>query len=95
MPPYGVGHNDQSFTDAQLASRICNINCEFITRPWIAVSEFADTMLGNSKYLHENKDFLDSESLEKFLKKLDKYKNSLEIINSKSETAGKFYMFWY
>ena len=53
-------------------------------------------MLANSKYLHENKDFLDSESLEKFLKKLEKYKNSLEIINSKSETAGKFYnMFQY
>ena len=53
-------------------------------------------MLGNSKYLKQNKDLLDSQSLEKFLKKLDKYKTLLEIINSKSETAGKFYnMFQY
>lgn len=53
-------------------------------------------MLANSKYLHENKDLLDSEDVEKFLKKLDKYKDSLEIIKSKSETGGKFYnMFKY
>ena len=96
LPLYGAGHNDQSFTDDQLAARLGNINCKFITRPWIAVSGFAKTMLANSKYLHENKDLLDSEGVEKFLKKLDKYKDSLEIINSKSETGGKFYnMFKY
>ena len=96
MPPNGAAQNDQSFTDDQLAARINSINCEFITRPRIGVSEFADTMLANSKYLDENKDLLDSQALEKFLKKLNKYKDSLEIINSKSETAVKFYnMFKY
>ena len=96
LPPYGAGHNDQSFTDDQFAARIGSINCELITRPWIVVSKFADAMLANSKYLHENKDLLVSQGLEKFLKKLDKYKDSLEIINSKSETGGKFYnMFKY
>ena len=96
LPPYGAAQNDQSFTDDQLAARINSINCEFITRPRIGVSEFADTMLANSKYLDENKDLLDSQGLEKFLKKLNKYKDSLEIINSKSETAVKFYnMFKY
>ena len=52
------------------------------------MSEFADTMLANSKFLDESKDLLDSESLTKFVKKLNRYKDSLEIINSKSDTAG-------
>ena len=71
-----------------MQARINAINCEFITRPWIGTSEFADTMLANSKYLEETKDLLDSESLAKFIKKLNRYKDSLEIINSKSDTAG-------
>lgn len=71
-----------------MQARINAINCEFITRPWIGASEFADTMLANSKYLEETKDLLDSESLAKFIKKLNRYKDSLEIINSKSDTAG-------
>ena len=71
-----------------MQARINAINCEFITWPWIGASEFADTMLANSKYLEETKDLLDSESLAKFIKKLNRYKDSLEIINSKSDTAG-------
>ena len=71
-----------------MKARINPINCEFITRSWIGVSEFADTMLANSKFLDESKDLLDSESLAKFVKKLNRYKDSLELINSKSNTAG-------
>ena len=71
------------------------INCEFITQPWIGVSEFADTMLSNAKFLEESKHLLDSEILAKFLKKLDWYKDSFEIINSESETAGNYYIFMF
>ena len=66
------------------------ITCEFITQPWIGVSEFADTMLSNAKFLEESKHLLDSEILAKFLK-LDWYKDSFEIINSESKTAGNYY----
>ena len=95
LPPYGAGHTSQSFTDEQIADRLGAINCQLITRPSVGVSEFADTVFANSKYSEENNDLLDSERLEKFLKKIDRYRLSLEVINSKSETGGKYYMFKY
>ena len=90
LPPYEIAHDDQSFSNEKMKVRTGAINCEFITQPWIGVSEFADTMVANGKFLEESKDLLDSESLTKFLKKLNHYKESLEVINSKSDTAGNW-----
>ena len=96
LPPYGIAHNEQSFSDEKMKARIIGaINCEFITQPWIGVSEFADTMLSNAKFLEESKHLLDSEILAKFLKKVDWYKDSFETINSESETAGNYYIFMF
>ena len=88
LPPYEIAHDYQSFSNEKMKVRIGAISCEFITQPWIGVSEFADTMVTNGKFLEESKDLLDSESLTKFLKKLNRYKESPEVINSKSDTAG-------
>ena len=87
LPPYGIAHNDQSFSDEKMQARIEAINCEFIIRPWIGVSKFAETMLANEKFLEESKDLLDSQNLTKFLKKLNRYEESPEVFSSKSDTA--------
>ena len=48
--PYGSGH-DASSTDEQIGARLSQTNCEFLKRPNIAISEFADTLLANTEYL--------------------------------------------
>ena len=90
LPPYGIAHNDQSFSDEKMQARIEAINCEFIIQPWIGVSRFAETMLANGKFLEESKDLLDSENLTKFLKKLNRYEELLEVFSSKSDAAGNW-----
>ena len=62
-----------------------------MVRPQVGLSEFCDTILKNWQYLNENNDVLDGESLEAFLKKIQKFQEPLEILNNKSSKSGKFY----
>ena len=59
FPPYGIGHNQTSFTDEQMQACLSQINCEPLTRPWIAVSDFSDM-----SYLQESSAVLDEASME-------------------------------
>ena len=49
--PYGLAHDAQSFDEATLTRRLNNFNCEFFTRPQVAVSEFAETFSTNLTYM--------------------------------------------
>ena len=53
-----------------MAWRINTINCEYVVRPQVAISEFADTVLANAQYLEENMEVLRKDSLQAFLAKI-------------------------
>ena len=57
-----------------MAWRINTINCEYVVRPQVAISEFADTVLANAQYLEENMEVLGKDSLQAFLAKIKKVK---------------------
>ena len=85
---YGSAHDAWPFTDQQITARLSQMNCEFLTRPNIAISEFADTLLANTQYLEENILVLDGRSMAKFFHKMENYKDALRVLNSKNDTEG-------
>ena len=60
-----------------------------MVRQQVAISEFAVSVLRNVEYLEENLEVLKKESLQAFLK-IKKFKESLEALNTKSDTAVNF-----
>ena len=71
-----------------MQARLSQINCEFLTRPWIAVSEFSDTVLSNIAYLQESSGILDQSSMDRFFDKLQIYEQSMRVLNTKSEAGN-------
>ena len=61
-----------------------------MVRQQVAISEFAVSVLRNVEYLEENLEILEKESLQAFLNKIKKFKESLEALNTKSDTAVNF-----
>ena len=55
-----------SFIDEQMQAHLSQIDCKFLARPWIAVSEFSDTVLSNMAYLQESSGILDQASMDRF-----------------------------
>ena len=66
------------------------INCKYVVRPQVAISKFTDTILASAEYLEENMEVLDKDSLQAFLTKIKKFKEPLEVLNTKSDRAGNF-----
>lgn len=81
--PYWLVHDQSSFDARTLSHRLNNINCEFFLRPQIAISEFAETVLINLKYIEEHLDILEKESIYAFIKKTKKIEPYLDILDSK------------
>ena len=52
LRPYGLA--DSRPTEHTIFHRVAPLNCEWLLRPRVAASEFADTMEQNLKYLAEN-----------------------------------------
>ena len=71
-----------------MQARLSQINCEFLTRPWIAVSEFSDTVLSNIAYLQDSSGILDQSSMDRFFDKLQIYEQSMRVLNTKSEAGN-------
>ena len=71
-----------------MQARLSQINCEFLTRPWIAVSEFSDTVLSNIAYLQESSGILGQSSMDRFFDKLQIYEQSMRALNTKSEAGN-------
>ena len=63
---------------------LSQIKCEFLTRSWVAVSEFSDTVLSNMSFLQELSGILDQYSMDRFFQKLQIYEQSMRIVNTKS-----------
>ena len=61
-----------------------------MVRQQVAISEFTVSVLRNVEYLEENLEVLEKESLQAFLNKIKKFKESLEALNTKSDTAVNF-----
>ena len=91
--PYGLAHDAQSFDEATLTRRLNNFNCEFFTRPQVAISEFAETFSTNLTYMEQNLEILEPKSVEVFLKKAKKIERYIAILDSKQpgETGKSIY----
>ena len=91
--PYGLAHDAQSFDEATLTRRLNNFNCEFFTRPQVAISEFAETFSTNLTYMEQNLEILEPKSVEVFLKKAKKIERYIAILDSKQpgETCKSIY----
>ena len=74
--PYSLAHDSQSFEAATLSRRLNNFNCEFYIGSQIAISEFAETISANLKYMEENIEILEPRSITAFLKKAKKNRES-------------------
>ena len=72
---YGLAHHEKSFSDGSFHWKISTINCEYVVRPQVASSEFAETVIRNSDHLEENLKILEKAFLEAFLKKIKNCKN--------------------
>ena len=91
--PYGLVHHAQIFDAVTLSQRLNNFNCEFFIRPQIAISEFAETLSANLKYIEENIKILEPKSILVFLKKAKKKDKHIAILDSKQsgETGESIY----
>ena len=84
--PYGPAHDASYFTDQQIGARLSQMNCVFVMRLNITMSDFAHTLLTNTEYLKENILILDGKGIDKFFHKIKNYKESLRILNSENDT---------
>ena len=80
--PNGLAHNETAFDTTRLSCRLYNINCGFYLQPQIAIS-FADTVPANLKYMEENLEIVDKESISAFLTKTKKTEPYLKILDNK------------
>ena len=65
------------------------MNCEFLVRPLVGLSEFADTVLKNADYISANVNDFDISQIQRFLNKLEPLYPHLQILNRKDEVDGK------
>ena len=91
--PYGSSYDAKSFYAARLSQRLNNFNCQIFIRPQIAISEFAETLSANLKYIEENVEILEPKSIQVFLKKAKKKDKHIAILDSKQpgETGKSIY----
>ena len=71
-----------------MQARLSQINCEFVTRPWIPVSEFSDTVLSNMSFSQESSRILDQSSMDRFFQKMQIYEQLMRVLNTKSEVGN-------
>ena len=83
--PCGMTHNMDTFTDTKLTARLKRLNCEFLVRPTVVLSDFADTILQNINYITTNLENFDITQIRRFIDKIGPPYPYLEIINRKTE----------
>ena len=90
---YGLARKTQSFDAVTLSQRLNNFNCEFFIRPQIAISEFAETLSANLKYIEENVEILEP-NLYKCSSKKPKRKRSILQYLSQSNQEKQVSLFF-
>ena len=78
-------HNMDTFTDTKLTAHLKRLNCEFLVRPTVVLSDFADTTLQNINYITTNLENFDITQIRRFIDKIGPPYPYLEIINRKTE----------
>ena len=78
-----------------MQANLSEINCEFIARPWIAVSKFANTVPSNMNYLQESAEISDKTSMNRFFQKLQIYEQSMRVLNTKAENGSNKYCYYF
>lgn len=79
LRPYGLA--DEQPPEEKIFRRVAPLNCEWLTRPKVAISEFADTITSNmtllsestSQFLRKSKFSMMQENLSSFLQTLEKF----------------------
>ena len=93
--PYGLAHSIDTYSDNKLAVRLKRFNREFLVRPSVGLSEFADRVLKNADYISTNLHDFDISQIQRFLNKIQPLYPHLEILNRKNELDGKTLIFLY
>ena len=93
--PYGLAHSIDTYSDNKLAVRLKRFNREFLVRPSVGLSEFADRVLKNVDYISTNLHDFDISQIQRFLNKIQPLYPHLEILNRKNELDGKTLIFLY
>ena len=85
LHPYGIAHMDLTHEDVVL-KRVAPMNCEWILRPKVATSEFADTIEQNLNYLAScESPFLDNDIFTGSHQKMQKSIDALQKLNTTNE----------
>lgn len=84
-----------SFIDTKLARRLKRFNSEFLVRPSIGFSEFADTILANTNYITTNLGDFDVMQIKRFIDKIKPLYPHLEVLTRKTELDGNILMVLY
>ena len=93
--PYGLAHSIDTYSDNKLAVRLKRFNREFLVRPSVGLSEFADRVLKNADYISTHLHDFDISQIQRFLNKIQPLYPHLEILNRKNELDGKTLIFLY
>ncbi|XP_057312031.1 uncharacterized protein LOC130650392 [Hydractinia symbiolongicarpus] len=88
LAPYGLAHSEKTFSDADFAQKLNDINCEFYCRPQVAISEMASSIVENLEYVIKNTQCMEEKNMSRFITKIQKIFPSLNVINSKANVDG-------
>lgn len=85
LRPYGLADNAPS--EETIFRRLAPLNCEWLLRPRVAASEFADTMTQNLNYLSANSKstLINNETFKEMKDNLTPFLASLEALNTQND----------
>lgn len=92
LAPYGMAFKENAFDNKSMDIRLKSMNCEFLCRANVELSELAGTIVQNFDYIQENyQDMTIERSIEKLLNRYSKICKHLMIIDTtKPEHTGRF-----
>ena len=91
--PYGLAHNEDSYDDASISRRLNSWNCKFFQHPQIGISEFAETILANVKYLEDNMKILEQKSLTAFVSRTKEIEHCLNKLDRRHPNEQSIYIY--
>ena len=86
LRPYGLA--DSGPSEETIFRRVAPLNCEWLLRPRVAASEFADTITQNLNYLSENNnEIIQKESFKQIKNNLTPFLASLQRLNTQTDNG--------
>lgn len=86
LRPYGLA--DSGPSEETIFRRLAPLNCEWLLRPLIAASEFADTISQNLNYLSENNNpIIENETFKEMKNNLSPFMGSLQRLNTQTDNG--------